>query len=190
MTASAPSCPARPICPGGSTRRFLLSGSAAALPLAVGLAGCGTAQSSQPAATVPPAKVSWFVYSFNARQNEIFDSTVRQAFEKEHPGYQLEVSAGGGVDKLITLATSGPAPDLEWYGSPVLWTQGLLRRLNDLMARDKIDTKVFSPATFRSWNMVRDAVISLPVQTGGNWPVVPYNRDFFTRAGVPEPPAK
>src|SRR5205085_2811809 len=30
----------------------------------------------------------------------------------------------------------------------------------------------------------------LPVQTGGNWPVVPYNRDLFTRAGVPEPPAK
>jgi ABC-type glycerol-3-phosphate transport system substrate-binding protein len=31
-------------------------------------------------------------------------------------------------------------------------------------------------------------ILGLPNQTGGNWPVMPYNREIFQKNGVPEPP--
>jgi multiple sugar transport system substrate-binding protein len=152
-----------------------------------GFTGRGGGASPTPFATA--TTVSWFIFNTNARQTELFEPTVRQPFEREQTNVHLDVTAGGGNTKFVTLVTSGQSPDAVWWGLPEFWTGGFLRQLNDLIARDKVDMKGFPQATHRARNVIRDAVIALPIQIGGNWPVMPYNPDLFARAGVPEPPA-
>jgi multiple sugar transport system substrate-binding protein len=176
--------------PGPWSRRRVLAASVSLASTAL-LAACGGQRAATaPSTTVEPSSVELYVYSFNARQQDLFDSVVKRPFEQENRGYTLTYTVGGGVAKLITLVSAGTVPDATWWGAPETWTRGMLRKLNDFVARDKVDLKAFPQQTFKSWQMVHDTLISLPCQAGGNWPALPYNKDLFARAGVPEPPTK
>src|SRR5262245_21101145 len=121
-------------------RRVLAPAAAAGAGLATAALGAACAPRETAVAPTPfatPVTVRWFNSNFNARQNDLFESTVRQPFESEHPNVHLDVTAGGGNAKFVTLVTSGQAPDAMWWGLPEFWTGGMLRPLNDLIARDK-----------------------------------------------------
>ena len=59
-----------------------------------------------------------YVYSFNARQQDLFNSVVKAPFEQENRGYTLNYTVGAGVAKLITLVSGGTVPDATWWGAP------------------------------------------------------------------------
>ncbi|HET7771316.1 MAG TPA: hypothetical protein VFN74_21275 [Chloroflexota bacterium] len=80
----------------GTSRRRVLSAAAALAPVA-GLAACGEQRAATPpSAAVEPSAVELNVYSFNARQQDLFDSLVKAPFEQENRCYTLNYTVGAG----------------------------------------------------------------------------------------------
>lgn len=182
----------------GVSRRRLLIGGSAAVAGAV-LAACGGSR-GRPATQSPqqplgspaaraPVTIEYFA-GLNERQLGNYQTLLVDAFERARPPLKLAVIAQGGTEKLLALMSAGTPPDVSSSAKPKEYLTKQVHDITRYVQRDKYDTLVFPKETFESTCTWRGRIINLPNEYGGTWPVMPYNRDLFRRAGVPEPPAK
>ena len=125
------------------TRRALLGGAAASLPLA--LAACGAGATSTP--TAGTKKISGgkavFMASGDAERFQIRDNLLPRLLETTGVrGEWIHHSGAGYNEKLIAMLASDTAPDLIYF-APNLFvqfvTENLLRNLTPLIKRDRYD---------------------------------------------------
>jgi len=168
-------------------------GASVALAGGAVLAACGgNATNTAPASDRPPATIEYFTH-LNARQTENYQALFVQPFQKAHPKITLNIIPWEtGLTKLTVLLAGGTPPDATWIDRAVAepWGGKLIREISDLVKRDKYNVGQFPRASFEGYCTWRGRVLSLPNQSGGSWPAMPYNRDLFQQTGATEPPAK
>jgi ABC-type glycerol-3-phosphate transport system substrate-binding protein len=175
---------------GGVTRRWVVR-RAAALG-AAGVAACAPPGQSglgggQPGAG-PPATIEYFA-GLNERQLGNFQTLLVDAFQKTQPSIALSVIATGGTDTLLALMAAGTPPDVSSSAKPKEYLTKQVQDITQYVQRGKVNAGVFPKDTFEATCTWRGRNINLPNEFGGTWPVMPYNRNLFRQAGVPEPPA-
>ncbi|MFS0912336.1 sugar ABC transporter substrate-binding protein [Microbacterium sp. 179-I 3D2 NHS] len=163
--------------------RRLTVAAAATLTAAAALAtltGCGSSGSGDGGS----ASLSYMIWDTNSK--EPYDKLI-EAFQKEHPEIDVEVTAVPWDQywtKLQTQASSGSLPDVFWINEPNFQ----LYASNDTLApvSDDYDPKEFPEALVKSYTY-DDKVLAAPqtYHTIGVW----YNADIFERAGVTPPAA-
>ncbi len=172
------------------SRRTLLLG--AATGAAVTVSACNapsTSPAGQPTAG-PSVTIEYFA-GLNERQLGNYQTLLVDAFEKAHPPLKLSVIPTGGTEKLLALMSGGTPPDVSSSAKPKEYLTKQVQDITRYVQRDnKVNTAAFPKETFESTCTWRGKIVNLPNEYGGTWPVMPYNRDLFRRAGVPEPPAK
>ncbi len=176
---------------------------------AIGLAACGTvttaptAQPEQEAEAEAPAKteeapapaervtVSHYV-ALNARHLELYPTLIEEPFENDHPNIDLEtiLREGPYYDKFNTLVAAGEPPDVLWLSQTEVFNQGHTIDVGPLIKRDNFDLSIYPQQLFRDGVMYEENVLGLPNQSGGNWPVMPYNKEILANAGVSDPPVE
>jgi ABC-type glycerol-3-phosphate transport system substrate-binding protein len=184
-----------------ATRRSLFSGvgTAASTATAAGgaaalLAACGSGDASRTdqasAVGTQPVTIEYYT-GINARQQTNFQPLVVDAFQKVYPKVSISVipSEGDFFTKLRTLVVGGTPPDVTWEAYVEAFLGNLIQDVTPYVKRDKINMGVYSQAALEGTCIWKGKILGLPNQSGGNWPVMPYNRDLFRQAGVPEPPA-
>ena len=107
-------------------------------------------------------------------------------FEKEHPGATCTFSLSSGVylDKLLTMAAGGDAPDVFFVSPtdvPAMTTKGLLQALDAYIARAHYDLSDFVPAALQQY--VRGGK-TYGIPRGFGMAVMAYNVDLFQKMGV------
>lgn len=96
------------------------------------------------------------------------------------------VSHSDFVSKLPVMAASGEAPDVVLYADLSHFALGLFEPLNSYIERSGFPIEQFFPASVDFWT--QDGLIyALP--TSRNHALFVYNKDIFSRAGIPEPPS-
>jgi len=130
--------------------------------------------------------------SLNSRQTTTFPQLVTTNFQKAFPNLKLEtIQAGSPYDeKYKTLLAAGTPPDVVWLLYPDAYQNRLIQDITAYVQRDKYDLSVFPKADFDVTSQWRGHICGIPNQSGGNWPVIAYNRDLFQKLGVAEPPTK
>ena len=155
------------------------------------LAACGGSEAqpaSQPTSVVPVTIE--YLTSLNARQIDNQKAMLVEPFEKANPRIKLNISVWDRFpDKLVTLVAGGTPPDVTWFAYPESYLAGLIEDLTSYVRRDRYNTGVFPKEGFEAYCTWRGKVIGLPNQSGGNWPVLLYNKDLFRNAGIAEPAA-
>jgi ABC-type glycerol-3-phosphate transport system substrate-binding protein len=132
-----------------------------------------------------------YLTSLTQRQEDNKQKLLIDPFEKAHPNIKLNiVNWGTFPDKLVTLVTAGTPPDVTWFAYPEQYLGRLVQDITSYVKRDKYNLNVWPKPLFDAICAWRGKVIGLPNQGGGNWPVMPYNRELFKQAGLSEPPTK
>ena len=190
------------------TRRNMLMGFGA-LGAASVFAACGTvtqapaAQPEQAAEEEAPAKteeapapaervtVTHYV-ALNARHLELYPTLIEEPFENDYPNIDLETILRDGpyYDKFNTLVAAGEPPDVLWLSQTEVFTQGHTIDVGPFIKRDNFDLSVYPEQLFRDGVMYEENTLGLPNQSGGNWPVLPYNKEILANAGVSDPPVE
>ena len=177
---------------GEATRRRVLAGGAS---LAAGgaLAACGVAGSGGGEAAYsskPPVNIEYLT-SLTQRQVDNKQQLLIEPFERAQPKIKLTVTDWGTFpEKLISLITAGTPPDVTWFAYPEEYLGKLVQDITPYVKRDKYSTSPWPKVLFEAICTWRGKIIGLPNKGGGNWPVLPYNKELFKQAGVPEPSAK
>jgi ABC-type glycerol-3-phosphate transport system substrate-binding protein len=145
---------------------------------------------SEVAATAQPATVEW-IAGLSQLQISTHQSVLVEPFQQAHPRLRLSLTNSAlGVTQLATLLAAGTPPDVVYPGGPRFFLAGMNRDVSSLVRRDRYNVAGFAREPFE-WSCTwRGAIVCLPLQYGGNWPVMPYNRDLLREAGVPEPPTR
>jgi len=154
----------------------------------------GATSSAQPTAVVSngskaPITLQYFT-SLNQRQKALYPQLVVTPFQQQHPTLAIETIANVAVadyTKLGTMVAGGTPPDVVWEAYPQAYLSGLITDVTSYVKRDKIDLSIYPKYAFFYDGLWKDKVLGLPNQTGGSWPVLPYNHDLFTRAGLSDP---
>ena len=167
------------------TRRRILSVATAAGGMLVAACQPGAA----PAATKEPVKL---VYGTSLNQQQLQNNRAQliDPFQAKYPHITLEIVPDGDAytDKFKTSLAGGTGWDVVWESDNSIFLQGFIKDVSAQIKRDKFDTAVFPKQLFRLVNEHKGALNGLPNQSGGNWPVLPYNRTVIAKAGLPEPP--
>ncbi|HEU5318263.1 MAG TPA: extracellular solute-binding protein, partial [Chloroflexota bacterium] len=179
----------------GWSRRRVLAGPGVTLG-AAGLASCGVggrdvAHEGGPA--LGEAVAIELLAGLTAQQQSTFGEHVAGAFERAHPGIRLgtiEAPAAQVDQKLLALVSGGTPPDVMFNAPPSLYLGGLTRDLTERVRRDRVATGGLVKEGFDSAAVWRGKVVNLPYYVGGHSSVLPYNRELFARAGIPEPPGR
>lgn len=146
------------------TRRTMALTAASMAAAATGgtLAACGAPSagtSAEPAGTKTKLRTGvnlvWSVGGSAGSQREAMRREMVEMFKAKHPGIEVELLFGHtSPTKLFTLFSAGNPPDLFRVSTvqyPAFVDQGLVRSLDDLMKRDRFDTKDFFPAALNQW---------------------------------------
>ncbi|MFB9235868.1 ABC transporter substrate-binding protein [Plantactinospora siamensis] len=169
-------------------RRRLLSLLAAALvtaPLALGAAGCGGDDASDPNA---PVKISIFWWGGDARAKLTEDALT--LYEKRHPNVVFEKTwqaNQGYFDKLATLVAGGDPPDIFQIDDNYLTEYASRNATLDLgsyQQSGKIDTSRF-PESLWKYGVVDGKLAGLAA--GENTQGLVYDKTLLARHGLPEP---
>lgn len=174
---------------GRQTRRRLLAGP---LPGAALLAACAVGQGeSGPSANDGPLVALEYLTQLNPSQNDNYQRLLVDALQKDHPRLRLTVinSDIAISTKLKTLVAAGSSPDATWFANHENYLGKLVVEVTDRVKRDKVNLGVYNKELFEAYVTWKGQIMGLPNQSGGNWPVMPYNRELLAQAGVPEPPA-
>ena len=128
--------------------------------------------------------------SLNARQQQTYQPTVIQPFLTANPTLKVETvpASSDFYVKLKTLVASGTPPDVVWEAYPEAYLGKLITDVTSYVARDKLDMSVYPKYAMDFDGMWQGKVLGLPNQSGGSWPIVPYNHDLFAKVGLPDPP--
>ena len=176
---------------GTGTRRAV--GRRAATVVAGGVfAACSlpTASTSQPARSREPVTLEYLTM-LNARQNENHQALIVDAFAQANSPHRVTIVAGDSTyAKLKTLLAGGTPPDVTWWAYPEAYLTKLIQEVTPYVRRDRYNLGVFSKVLFDDLATWRGRILGLPSQSGGNWPVLPYNKQLFAQAGLAEPPAR
>jgi len=150
----------------------------------------GASPTGSPAQSKTPVTIEYMT-ALNARQEGNARELLIEPFEKAHAPHRVTlVPRESGFTKLATAVAAGTSPDVVWVFGPEVYLGKLVEDITSLVKRDRYNTGVFPKAPFEASATWKGKIFGLPNQSGGNWPVLPYNRDIFRQAGVPEPPAK
>jgi ABC-type glycerol-3-phosphate transport system substrate-binding protein len=163
----------------GSTAVTSTVASTSSAPLPAAAAGGGKA----------PTTVQYFT-SLNPRQRTLYPQLVVTPFEQQNPTIKIDTIANTAVadyTKLGTMVAGGTPPDVVWEAYPQPYLAGLTTDVTSYVKRDKIDISIYPKYAFFYDGLWKDKVLGLPNQTGGSWPVLPYNHDLFAQAGLPDP---
>jgi ABC-type glycerol-3-phosphate transport system substrate-binding protein len=128
--------------------------------------------------------------SLNQRQKSLYPQLVVAPFEQANPGLAIDTIANVAVadyTKLGTMVAGGTPPDVVWEAYPQAYLSGLISDVTSYVKRDKVDTSIYPQYAFFYDGLWKDKILGLPNQTGGSWPVLPYNHDLFAKAGLPDP---
>lgn len=178
-----------------TSRRAVLAGGALA---AATLSACG--QQASPAgspgtASQKPVTIQW--YKFFTAQNEQQLPELVSEFKTAAPNITVDRIArpGGAIEamqKLTGLIASGTPPDLYSHQSSAygMVAQGLAEPIDDLIQRDKFDTKRFSQLLFEIGCRWQGKTYGLPYANQAEAVAMIYHRGLLRAAGVPEPPEK
>ena len=191
--------------PYGLSRRALLQSSVLSAGV-FGLAACGTvttAPAAQPeqaaeealakAEEAPqeaePVTIQYYT-ALNSRQQGIYPSLVVDAFQVDFPGIRVEtvLREGPFYDKLHALVAAGEPPDTSWFSNPEAYLRGVFTHVTDYVKRDNYDISVFPAGAMKTLAMWEGDVLGLPNQSGGSWPVMPYNKEILASEGISNPP--
>jgi len=178
--------------PAGVRSRRALGRRAAAVAASGVLAGCGlpVSTTSQPAHSKEPVTLEYLT-TLNARQNENHQALIVDAFAQANAPHKVTIVAGDSTyTKLKTLLAGGTPPDVTWWAYPEAYLAKLIQEVTSYVKRDRYNVGVFSKVLFDDLATWRGRILGLPSQSGGNWPILPYNRQLFAEAGVAEPPAR
>jgi ABC-type glycerol-3-phosphate transport system substrate-binding protein len=128
--------------------------------------------------------------SLNQPQQKLFDPMVAQPFEQAHPDLTIEVieSAGPFYAKLTTMVAAGTPPDVVWEAYPEAYLGKLITDVTSYVNRDKLDSSIYPQYAMDYDGIWQGKILGLPNQTGGNWPVMPFNHNLFAAVGLPDPP--
>jgi multiple sugar transport system substrate-binding protein len=121
----------------------------------------------------------------------IFDELI-DAFNKRYAGkIQCEKAItpfSGYNQKLLTQMAAGAAPDVNWVGFSGWFStvnKGVFAPLDDLISGAKADLDGLA-ADPRKWGSWQGKIYGVPAHVAA--PFAPmYNKELFTKAGVPEP---
>jgi len=107
-------------------------------------------------------------------------------FEKEHPGVTCTFSLSSGVylDKLLTMAAGGDAPDVFFVSPtdlPAMSTKSLLQPLDAYIARAHYDLSDFVPAALQQYQRSGK---TYGIPRGFGMKVMAFNVDLFQKAGI------
>ena len=190
----------------GLSRRALLQSSVLSAGV-LGLAACGTvttapaAQTEQAAEAEAPAKTEeapkemepvtiQYYTALNDRQQELYPTMVVDEFQAAFPGIQVEtiLREGPFYDKLHALVAAGEPPDTSWFSYPEAYLRGVFTHVTDYVKRDNYDISVFPAGAMKTLAMWEGDVLGLPNQSGGSWPVMPYNKEILASEGISDPP--
>ena len=132
---------------GPAQARRAVLGSALTLPAVVGVACAGGAQEAGPEpGLAQPEQIRIWV-PFGDQQFD-FESSWKD-FLVRHPGWTREIVYDASNAKFITAVTGGDAPDVFMQPSMFLLdaaARGLIRPLDRLIGRDKVDWRQYYPA--------------------------------------------
>jgi ABC-type glycerol-3-phosphate transport system substrate-binding protein len=118
---------------------------------------------------------------------------MRDDFQSRNPNITVEfdlTSTASGmasprVTKLVASVAGGAPPDVSmiWRGElPALALQGVLQPLDQFIARDRFDPKIYYDAEWQTSRYQNKAYV-LPNVSAGGWYLNYYNRDHFKEAG-------
>lgn len=153
----------------------------------LGLLGC------RPAEPESPGRVSIRLsgYAGNPAETELMQKLVgdfNRAQEAVHVRY--EPVPGSYYPKVLTMLAGGTAPDVLYldilYFKPFLAKRKILRPLNDLISRSRMDPAAFIPSLL---NAFRDGETIYGIPKDFNTLGLYYNRDAFSREGLADPDA-
>ena len=154
-----------------------------------------TTSSAAPAVNAgsKPGLTLQYYSQLNQRQtaNQFYEKTVIQPFVQQYPniaGVETIIASDNWDEKLTTLEAGGTPPDVVWEAYPETYMSHLILDVSSYVSRDKLDMAIYPKYAFEYDCTWRGKILGLPCQSGGSWPVTPYNRDVFQKAGVPEPP--
>ncbi len=152
--------------------------------------GAGAGQRGQgpvaPAASKPQGTVT-FWHNWTTRGPLL--RTYLDQIEHDNPGLKIEdtemANSGGRVKAAVSLASGAPPDCLHVFNDmlPQLVPARLMRDLKPLMARDKVDPKLFYDAELAVYTFA-NTLITLPATVAANAQFVWWNKDLFRRAGL------
>ena len=126
-------------------------------------------------------------------QHTTHPALVVEPFQQAHPHLRLitlEAPPAQVDQKLLALAAGGTPPDVMFNAPPYLHRAGLTQDLTERVRRERYATSAFAKEGFESAATWHGRIVNLPYYVGGHSSVLPYNRELFQRAGIPEPPAR
>jgi multiple sugar transport system substrate-binding protein len=178
----------------GRTRRQVLE--AALVGAATGpVAACGPGQAATGSA-VPTATLSGtieFWHGWDLRVNEM--RALADRFESDHPGVQVNTvqSSSVGQQKVVAAVLAGTPPDLldvDPSSYALFVPAKALADLTQLLARDKIDPKVFVEADLKT-RTVNGQILALPTLSAATGMSLYWNKAHFRDVGLnpDQPPA-
>ncbi|WP_154319445.1 ABC transporter substrate-binding protein [Metabacillus idriensis] len=160
---------------------FLLS---ILLIFGVVLAGCSSNEKSS-----GDEKVTLNIALWDENVSEVVDKSVA-LFEKEHPNVKVNITYTPFADywaKLKTSAAGGSGPDIFWMNGPNFHqyaSNGLIKDLQPLIEKDKIETSVYTPALVDLYTY-EDHLYGMPYFLDSV--ALYYNKKLFDDAGLPYP---
>lgn len=129
-----------------------------------------------------------FWHFFTDREAKAIDTAIA-AFEKEHPGIDVKVTAGQDDAKMLQAISSGKGPDVGLsYSTDIVGkfcSSNAWRDLTPYIERDKVDLDQF-PETVRSYTSYQNRRCAMPflADVYGLY----YNKTLLAQAGYTAPP--
>ena len=152
----------------------------------------GSGAAANPTASPTPVTIE-LLAGLTPSQHATHQALVVDPFQQVHPNVRLltvDAPAAQVDQKLLALVAGGTPPDVMFNAPPYLHLGGLTQDLTIHVRRDRYPTSSFVKEGFESAAMWRGRIVNLPYYFGGHSSVLPYNRELFQRAGVPEPPVR
>jgi len=182
-----------------TTRRALIgrlgAGAAAGLGGPVALAACaapGAGGGSAPEPSRGPVRLVLF-HAWDEARLPLMEQ-MRDEFQKRNPTVTVDFDLAGStasgmtsprVQKLVTAVAGGAQPDVSmiWRGEvPALAIGGILQPIDQLVARDKFDPRIYYDAEWQT-SRYQNKTYVLPNVSAGGWYVQFFNRDHLKEAG-------
>ncbi|MDQ3700195.1 MAG: extracellular solute-binding protein [Chloroflexota bacterium] len=161
------------------------------------LAACGQegAPASPAAQSRQPATIGWFKYFTAQNEQQLPEFLAEFKAAAPHITVDRIARAGSAIEamqKLTGLVAAGTPPDLYSHQSSAygMVSQGLAEPLDDLIQRDKFDTKRFTQLLFEIGCRWQGKTYGLPYANQAEAVAMIYHRGLLRAAGVPEPPEK
>ena len=172
-----------------SFKKRLIAGAAAVAALSMGLAGCGSSDTSSDGSSDGVVNIT-YMHRLPDNDGMVLVKDIVAKWNKEHPNIQVKATKFDGkasdmIKKLETDVKSGEAPDLAQIGYaelPEVFTKGMLQDVTEYAEQYKDD---FASGPY-SLVQVGGKAYGLPQDTG---PLVYfYNKAEFDKLGITSVP--